>query len=78
MPGFGLSLGITLSYLGLIVLIPLCVLLFEAGEAGWAKIWGELSSARTLAAFRVSFGMAFLAAAVNAVFGFILAWVVVR
>ena len=77
-PGFGLPLGITLSYLGLIVLIPLCVLLLEAGEPGWAKIWGELSSARTLAAFRVSFGIAFLAAAVNAVFGFILAWVLVR
>src|SRR5258707_1920335 len=77
-PGFGLSLGVTLSYLGLIVIIPLCVLLLKASDAGWAKIWMELSSLRTLAAFRVSFGIAFLAAAFNAVFGFIVAWVLVR
>jgi sulfate transport system permease protein len=77
-PGFGLSLGVMLSYLGLIVIIPLCVLLLKASDAGWAKIWMELSSLRTLAAFRVSFGVAFLAAAFNAVFGFIVAWVLVR
>ncbi len=77
-PGFGLSLGVTLSYLGLIVMIPLCVLLLKASDAGWVKIWTEVSSLRTLAAFRVSFGVAFLAAAFNAVFGFIVAWVLVR
>ncbi len=77
-PGFGLSLGVMLSYLGLIVIIPLCVLLLKASDAGWAKIWMELSSLRTLAAFRVSFGVAFLAASFNAVFGFIVAWVLVR
>jgi sulfate transport system permease protein len=77
-PGFGLSLGVMLSYLGLIVIIPLCVLLLKASDAGWAKIWTELSSLRTLAAFRVSFGIAFLATAFNAVFGFIVAWVLVR
>jgi sulfate/thiosulfate transport system permease protein len=77
-PGFGLSLGVMLTYLGLIVIIPLCVLLLKASDAGWTKIWMELSSLRTLAAFRVSFGIAFLAAAFNAVFGFIVAWVLVR
>jgi len=77
-PGFGLSLGVMLTYLGLIVIIPLCVLLLKASDAGWAKIWMELSSLRTLAAFRVSFGIAFLAAAFDAVFGFIVAWVLVR
>ena len=77
-PGFGLSLGVMLSYLELIVIIPLCVLLLKASDAGWVKIWTELSSLRTLAAFRVSFGAAFLAAAFNAVFGFIVAWVLVR
>jgi sulfate/thiosulfate transport system permease protein len=77
-PGFGLSLGVMLSYLGLIVIFPLCVLLLKATDAGWAKIWPELSSLRTLAAFRVSFGVAFLAAAFNVVFGFIVAWVLVR
>ena len=77
-PGFGLSLGITLTYLGLIVLIPLAVLLLTAAGAGWEKIATEFWSARTLAAFRVSFGIALLAAACNAVFGFIVAWVLVR
>jgi sulfate transport system permease protein len=78
LPGFGLSLGFTVAYLGLIVLVPLSFLLIKAGESGLAKIFAELSSARTLAAFRVSFGIAMAAAAANAVFGFILAWVLVR
>jgi sulfate/thiosulfate transport system permease protein len=77
-PGFGLTLGITLAYLGLIVIIPLCVLFYQATNAGLAKILGELTSPRTLAAFRVSFGIAFLAAFINAIFGFIVAWVLVR
>lgn len=77
-PGFGLSLGITLTYLSLLVLIPLAGLLIKAGEAGWTKIWIELSSPRTLSAFRVSFGIAFLAATLNSVFGLIVAWVLVR
>jgi sulfate/thiosulfate transport system permease protein len=77
-PGFGLTLGITLSYLGLMVIIPLCVLFLQASEAGWAKIVAELSSPRTLSAFRVSFGIALLAALVNAVFGLVVAWVLVR
>lgn len=78
LPGLGLSLGITLTYLGLIVLIPLSVLLVKAADAGAAKIWAELASPRALAAFRLSFGTAFLAALCNAIFGFILAWVLVR
>ena len=73
-----MSLGVTITYLSLIVLIPLGVLLLQAAGAGWEKIWAEISSPRTLAAFRVSFGVAFLAAAFNAVFGFVLAWVLVR
>src|SRR5499433_3507275 len=77
-PGFGLALGVTLTYLGLIILIPLAVLLVKGADAGAAKIWAELSSTRTLAAFRLSFGMALLAALCNAIFGFILAWVLVR
>ena len=77
-PGFGLTLGITLTYLGLIVLIPLGALLLQASGVGWAKFYAELSSARTLAAFRVSFGTAIAAALINAVFGLIVAWVLVR
>ena len=78
LPGFGVSLGITLTYLGLLVLIPLSVLLVNAADAGAARIWTELASPRALAAFRLSFGAAFLAAFCNAIFGFILAWVLVR
>jgi sulfate/thiosulfate transport system permease protein len=78
LPGFGLTLGFTLSYLALIVLIPLLVLFLQAAGVGWAKISGELMSPRTLSAFRVSFGLAFLAALVNAVFGLLIAWVLVR
>src|SRR5262245_31372732 len=78
LPGFGLSLGITLTYLGLMVLIPLSVLLIKAADAGAAKIWSELASPRALASFRLSFGAALLAAFCNAIFGFILAWVLVR
>ena len=77
-PGFGLTFGITLTYLGLIVIIPLAVMFAQASTAGWAKIWAELSSPRTLAAFRVSFGCALLAALINAVFGSLVAWVLVR
>ena len=77
-PGFGLSLGLALSYFSLIVIIPLAVLVFRAVDAGWAKFAAELTSSRTLAAFRISFGMAYLAAMINAVFGLIVAWVLVR
>jgi sulfate transport system permease protein len=77
-PGFGLTLGITLTYLSLIVLIPIVVMFVRAADAGWAKFAAELTSSRTLSAFRVSFGIALLAALVNAVFGFLVAWVLVR
>jgi len=77
-PGFGLALGITLFYLGLIVLIPLGALLLQAGGVGWEKFWVEFSAPRTLAAFRVSFGTATAAACINAVFGLLVAWALVR
>jgi len=77
-PGFGLSFGITLTYVGLLVAIPLTVLFLQATGAGWAKISVELLSSRTLAAFRVSFGTAFIAGLINAVFGFLVAWMLVR
>jgi sulfate transport system permease protein len=77
-PGFGLTLGFTLSYLGLIVLIPLGALLLQAAGVDADKFWNELISPRTLAAFRVSFGTAIGAALVNGVFGLLVAWVLVR
>ena len=77
-PGFGLTFGFSLAYLGLIVFVPLSTLFLNAAGIGWDKFWSELSNPRTLSAFRISFGMAVLAAAVNAVFGLLVAWVLVR
>lgn len=78
LPGFGLALGITLTALSLIVLIPLAALFVRAASAGPAEIWAIASSPRTLAALRLSFSAALFAAAVNAIFGLLLAWVLVR
>jgi sulfate transport system permease protein len=77
LPGFGLTLGFTLSYLGLIVLLPLGALVLSAADAGLGA-WQSLASPRVLAAFRVSFGTALAAALVNVGFGLIVAWVMVR
>lgn len=78
LPGFGLSLGITVSALSLIVLLPLAALFLKAASAGPADIWAILASPRTQAALRLSFGAALFSAIVNAVFGLIIAWVLVR
>lgn len=78
LPGFGLSLGITISALSLIVLIPLAALFLKAASAGPADIWAILTSPRTQAALRLSFGAALFSAMLNAVFGLIIAWVLVR
>ena len=78
LPGFGLALGITVTALSLIVLIPLAALFIKAASAGPADIWAVATSPRTLAALKLSFFGAFFAATVNAVFGLILAWVLVR
>ena len=77
LPGFGLTLGFTLTWLGLIVLLPLGVLVVAAAGAG-SEAWQALASPRVLAAFRVSISTALVAAAVNALFGLIVAWVMVR
>jgi sulfate transport system permease protein len=77
-PGFGLALGFTLAYLGLIVLIPLAALVLRTTSLGWSGFWLLATDPRTVAALRVSFGISLAAAAVNAVFGMIVAWVLVR
>jgi sulfate/thiosulfate transport system permease protein len=77
-PGFSLTLGFTLFWLGLIVLIPLAGVFFKAATLGPAEIWQIVSSDRVLAALRLSFGTALLAALLNAVFGLLVAWVFVR
>jgi sulfate transport system permease protein len=77
-PGFGLALGFTVAVLSLIVLIPLSALALRAASIGPVGFWAIASDSRTLAALRLSFGAAFIAAAINSVFGLLLAWVLVR
>ena len=78
LPGFGLTLGFTVSYLSLIVLIPLAVLVARAGKLGLDGIWRVATTPRVLAALEVSFLISSAAALINAVFGVIVAWVLVR
>ncbi|MET3130470.1 sulfate transport system permease protein [Oxalobacteraceae bacterium GrIS 1.11] len=78
MPGFKLSLGFTIFYLTLIVLIPLSAVFLKTFTLTWPAFWSAVTSERVMASYRLSFGAALLAAAINAVFGAILAWVLVR
>lgn len=78
LPGFGLSLGVTLTWLSLIVLIPLGGLFLKSATIGWSQIVETLSDPRVVSAFRVSFSAALVAAFINAVFGPIVAWTLVR
>ncbi len=71
-------MGLTLAYLGLIVLVPLSALLFKALDQSWSSFWAAAFNDRVLAAYRLSFGGALAAAAVNAVCGTLVAWVLVR
>ena len=78
LPGFGLTLGVSLLYLSLIVLVPLAGLALKAAAQTWPQFWHAVSEPRALAAYRLSFGAAALAALLNAGFGFVVAWVLVR
>lgn len=78
LPGFGLSLGFTVTYLSLIVLIPLAAAFIRTAEMSWADFMQAVASPRVMASYRLTFGVSLLAALVNAIFGFILAWVLVR
>jgi len=78
LPGFGLSLGVTLVYLALIVLIPLAALILHGTGLGVSGLLHVLSDVRVLNSLRISFGLAFVAAAINAAFGLLVAWVLVR
>ena len=78
LPGFGLTLGYTVLYLSLVVLIPLSALLFKTFTLTWDQFVQAVSSPRVVASYQLSFGAAFLASAVNAVFGLLVAWVLVR
>jgi sulfate transport system permease protein len=78
LPGFGLSLGFTLAYLSLIVLIPLSAVFIKSAGMGWDRFVDAATSPRVVASYKLSFGASLLAAAINAVFGLILAWGLVR
>jgi sulfate transport system permease protein len=77
-PGFGLTLGYTMVYLSLVVLIPLSATFIRSLDLGWGHFWTVVTAPRVLASLRLSFGAAMLAAAVNSLFGLIIAWVLVR
>ncbi|MGA2881440.1 MAG: sulfate ABC transporter permease subunit CysT [Bryobacteraceae bacterium] len=77
-PGFGLTLGYTLSYLSLIVLIPLSALAVKGAAQPWAQFSEAVFDPRTLAAWRLTFGTALIASLINAFFGLIIAWTLVR
>ncbi|HET6578810.1 MAG TPA: sulfate ABC transporter permease subunit CysT [Gemmatimonadales bacterium] len=78
LPGFGLSLGITGTYLSLLVLLPLATVFTRSAELTWAGFWAIVTNPRVVASYRVTFGASFLAAVVNTVFGLLVAWVLVR
>lgn len=77
-PGFGLSLGITITYLSLIVLIPLSAVIYKAGSLGMDHFLDVVLSPRLIASYKLSFGASLIAALINSIFGLILAWVLIR
>lgn len=77
-PGFGLAMGFTLAYLGLVVLVPLSALVLRSASIGPSEFLAHASDPRVLGALRLSFGASLAAACLNAVFGFLIAWVLVR
>ncbi|WP_309084591.1 sulfate ABC transporter permease subunit CysT [Chelativorans sp.] len=77
-PGFGLTLGFTLVYLSLIVLIPLSGIVWRSASLGTAQFWAIATDERTVKALKISFGASLLAATVNVLFGTVVAWVLVR
>ena len=78
LPGFRLTLGYTILYLCLIVLVPLAMLPIRTAAIGWSAIWQTVSDPRVVASYRLSVGAALAAAAVNGVFGLVVAWVLAR
>jgi sulfate transport system permease protein len=78
LPGFGITLGFSIFYLSIIVLIPLASLFVETASASWTKIWATIADPRVVASLRVTFLSSFYAAVINVIFGLLLAWVLVR
>src|ERR1700761_4077496 len=78
LPGFGLSLGFTVLYLSLVVLVPLSALFVKTGQLSWGQFWGTVSSEEVRHSYLVSFGASFVAALLDVVFGLMVAWVLAR
>ncbi len=78
LPGFGMTLGYTLSYLSLIVLLPLSALFLRTASMPWDKLWHTITEPRVMASYKLTFGASFIGAVINVVFGFVLAWTLVR
>jgi sulfate transport system permease protein len=78
LPGFGLSLGYTIVYLSLIVLIPLSAVFLKTTELSWSEFWQVVSAPRVVATYKLTFGASLFAALINAVFGLLTAWVLTR
>ncbi|MBJ6762474.1 sulfate ABC transporter permease subunit CysT [Myxococcaceae bacterium JPH2] len=78
LPGFGLSLGMTWAWLGLLVIVPLSGLVLQSLNLSWERFWETVASPRAFAAYRLSFGASLAAALINAIFGLLVAWVLVR
>jgi sulfate/thiosulfate transport system permease protein len=78
LPGFGITMGYTVLYLSLIVLIPLATLFFRTAGMGWNEFWLAVANPRVVASYRLTFGASLAAATINALFGFVVAWTLVR
>jgi sulfate transport system permease protein len=78
LPGFGITLGFTIFYLSVIVLIPLSALVFRTTGLTWSEFLDTVTAPRVLASYKVTFGSAMIAAVINSVFGVLVAWVLVR
>lgn len=78
LPGFGLSMGFTIFYLSVIVLIPLSATFFKSATLTWPEFWSTVTAPRVVQSYKLSFGASVIAALINGIFGFIVAWVLVR
>jgi sulfate/thiosulfate transport system permease protein len=78
LPGFGLTLGYTITYLSLIVLLPLAALVLRPTSLSLAEFWNAVASPRVVASYKLTLGASFVGATINAIFGFVVAWTLVR
>lgn len=78
LPGFGLTMGFTLLYLSLLVMIPLASLFLKSATINWSEFWAAVTDPRVVASYKLTFGASLIAATINAAFGLIVAWVLVR